>query len=960
MHVLSASYFGNYRVSLARAKDTARAFEERHLGALLSGDRAFAQRVSSLIDAPPPHVRRNVRIAGRLGIPGSGKSFVYTEALRRLQLYYPDEELYTVIVANGTLRKQVLQRLGSPPGKGYRVKTYEKALVEPIRGIVLFDDAGDTPPILDLFLLLQPCTHVYFTGDSAQRTSALSYMCAGSGGSRSPLNLMLRGAGVYLDEGRRLAMGTSASLGLRTLSTRAGSFHFGNIQRGPVLVGTPGQAALYSSLGRQAVAIESCQGLDFHGPYTIHLGPQAIHYSDAIVFTILTRGDSDIYIVHDQGKFANLRRAFSPVMRALADFALTGSDVGLRTAVRNHRMRTLPPHLLDPLRYPGSPIPPLDEVLPDPTLAGCGSVQDYVLARLAAIRPASNHQPDFLGEWYYGRGDFSDATFESAMAIAPHFATVHEEFRFASIAPPVRPPPPPPRAPEDVPHLLVRDLDFVPTHSLFTNPEAVSELVGGVCPEAKLDGRERVLKWGTTAQVNTADLATGVFLRHRRLDRVTEARTYKERYVPCPSRLSLTYMGAGQALFDAFIRVYNPARVPWNPEVHEQCVVEDLAALTAKGLKALVNTSYRFEPSLDIQKAEVFLKAQDVTKLGSQFRQAKKGQMVTGFCAVVNARFGPMTRMLYAMLRMSMPPEILLLNGLTLDELENWFAAHWDFSRPAFDDDIEGFDGGQNEDFSHFQTLVAHFYSVPPPMWAEYQRFTAHILVLGKRSRFWIPSGLKPTWLFNTIDNMANQALKYDLTPHPPWTGCSAGRSRGVARGFSGDDATHNEVVVIRPQYLRLDHRFRLRSTGGQELVPHFCGVIASPAGIYADPKLLLLRVLYKLRAGKLPASILGYAEHCYRLHRNLELQARYLTTPELAAHAKTWRVLRKGLLRYGIPLTYGYFLKNVRHTFSLDTPKVQDNPDTHKHGSLGDDSSQQPAPRGFWARLWCWLFGRT
>jgi hypothetical protein len=433
-----------------------------------------------------------------------------------------------------------------------------------------------------------------------------------------------------------------------------------------------------------------------------------------------------------------------------------------------------------------------------------------------------------------------------------------------------------------------------------------------------MDGREVSVHGVHTQQVHDDGYASAVFLHHRRLDRATEQWTFESRYVPPPRVPNLTYYGAGYALFSAFLTTFNPSRPTFNEAVYEQCIADDLATLCDKGLKTLTNISYRNDPSLTIEKAETFLKSQDITKLGTEFRDAKKGQMVTGFCALVNIRFGPLARIMYAMLRMSLPPEILILSGITLDSMQAWFNAFWDWSAGCFSDDFEGFDGGQNEEFLGFQAYVAHYFGVPPKLFGSYVYFVTHIEVLGKRSRPWIPSGIKPTYLFNCLDNMAFQSLKYKMTPHPPWNGSPAGRVPGVARAYSGDDSSHNELLRERASFQGLPHKFRLKSTGGPEPYPHFCGTVNLPSGSFADPKLLLLRVVYKLNRGKLFTSCLGYAEQCMRLQRCYTSSEPYLSSAELNCHAKSYRILRAALLLYGIPLIGSFFLRRVAHYFNL------------------------------------------
>jgi hypothetical protein len=448
-------------------------------------------------------------------------------------------------------------------------------------------------------------------------------------------------------------------------------------------------------------------------------------------------------------------------------------------------------------------------------------------------------------------------------------------------------------------------------HALVLDPTLASDLIEALYPCAPVYGREIKHCGILTQQVNVEDYATAVFLRHRRNDTATESWTFKERYTP-PVRPSTTYLGAGEALLSAYLFTYSPEIPPFSEAVYEQCCEEDMAALLEKGPKSLASIAYRNCPSLDPHKAETFLKAQDITKLGTAFRKAKKGQMITGFCTAINARFGGLSRYLYRATRSSLPPEILLLNGVTLQQQEDWFLEHYDFNSPNYEDDYTGFDGTQNEDFLAAQVGYMRLLNLPEPLILDYTRWVTHLLCMLGPLGIIIASGFKPTWFFNTFDSMCYQALKHDLTPH------RRPGVRVVARSFSGDDTLHNELVRVRPEFAKLPHHFRLVSTGGHTSTPHFCGTLNTPAGSFADPELLLTRILYKLRAGKLPQCALGYSEHCYRLQRNYEQLTDHLSTRALACHSLSLRILRAQLRRSGIPF-FGFFLtKLLSHYYDL------------------------------------------
>lgn len=916
------SYQSNYRLSTRRAKAMSEALVEGHEGALLRGKKEFHDQVRSLCDSPPVHVKQNVILTGRLGEPGTGKSYLILELLKLHELRSPRNMDWTIVVATNSLRESILAHLSLGAGRGGMVKTWERALLEPCNPLLILDDAGELPPILDLLLLKSGSKFVAFTGDTCQNVRRVGPACPGAARLIPTLTLLQPGAGLLLQNGKRLPPLVARAFGLATSSTDPGRIFFTITQRGTVLASTPGAAAAMTGLGRRCIPVTQCQGLTVRGPVTLLLDQSMKMASDSAVYTALTRGTGDLHIVESRDKLADLARSHSAILRGLVEYGLSGNPLPLKAAVTSHRLHHTPPHLRDPTRCPGTP-PAGDasSIYDGPIVTGSGFVMDSIYRTIRWARQPRTTQPLFVGDLYWASRAPQQSTIRAAMDEVLGFATVLGEWTGEYLASGESPPPPTaPRAqiPEAPPCFLPSDLDLSPTYQLFLYTEKLDELVEAACPNPRLYGRERFFRGALTQQVHQDDLVSALFLHHRRQDKATEQWTYAERYVPPPQRTSLTYYGAGYSLFMAYLTIYNPARTVWSQELFEHSLACDLDALGAKGLKTLHNISYRNEPTLTPGKAEVFLKSQDITKLGSEFRDAKKGQMVTGFNALCNIRFGPFTRCWYALVRSSLPPEILLLNGVTLDEQEAWFQEHWDWSKPTFSDDFVGFDGGQNEEFLCFQAHLARFHEVPPHMVQNYTMFMTHITVLGKESGVWIPSGLKPTWAVNTFDSMAHNALKHKITPHPPWVGVKSGRAKGPARAFSGDDSSQNELITIRPEYERLPHKFKLQSTGCHETWPHFCGTVNYPFGSFSDPTLLLYRVIYKLRRSKLSSSVLSYAEHCYRLHRHLEPAMAYLTSSELACHAKTYRIIRLALLLYSIPLVGSFFVRTIKVFFNL------------------------------------------
>ncbi|QDO72745.1 replicase [Entoleuca gammaflexivirus 2] len=909
LHFLCRQYSQQYRISVKRADATLKMFVSGSLGVLIRRKPEVLELWRSLCDAPPTATRRSIKTCGILGEPGTGKTHGFSVVVKDHWRAHPSADDITIIVGTADLRSKLCSDLSPPQGRGYRIKTWENALLQPLAPTILLDDAGLIPPILDLLLLLNPqTTKVFFTGDPCQGQYLLPADAPNQALSRSTLDLLQPSACEYKRLTHRLAADVAGRLGAVTSSAAAGSIRFVGRPFGPVVASTVGSVQSLTALGTQAFTPATCQGQTFRCAYTILADKYLAHATDAMVYTALTRGTGDV-LVMDQGLFG--KKAMAPrssILRALVAASVTGSWTDFHSAVRDHKLRHTPPQLSDPIRPPGVAPPPIASLLNYP-LAGTG-FGDTIFA---AIYHSAVYLIDTVAptSWYISKHDYNPDVMDSALERVPfldlHYNTLPpanrpDDFQFQGhqfID-----------SSSDLPFSLIDDFQLRSPRELLLNPSFTSEIIESMFPSPSVYGREVYFRGQHTVQIDTEDYATAVFLRHRRQDAATEAWTFAERYVP-PKRPSTTYLGGGLALFEAYVSTYSPQVPAFNQAVYEQCEEEDQAALLEKGPKCLINISYRNDPSLDPHKAETFLKSQDVTKLGTQFRDAKKGQMITGFAAAVNSRFGPLSRYLYRATRTSLPPEILLLNGVTLEEQERWFADHWDFSSGCYEDDYTGFDGTQNEDFLAYQTLYMRAFGVPEPLIEDYLSWVTHLSCMLGPLGIMIASGFKPTWFFNTIDSMAYQALKHSLTPHH-------GPHPRVARAFSGDDTLHNERVTVRPEFGKLPHQFLLVSTGAHTDMPHFCGTLNTPAGSFANPELLLLRCLYKLRVGRIFQSSLGYAEHCYRLQKNLETAIPHLTSRQIACHSLTLRLLRLVLRVQGFPLVGEFLTKLLPHFYNL------------------------------------------
>nr|QED42996.1 putative RdRp [Leucocoprinus gammaflexivirus C] len=954
-------YSGMYHVNKQRAGYLAKAIKGHYLGTFLKQQIVWQNTLKTLSDDPPPNLLRTIPTVGRLGISGSGKTFKITTILADHILKFPQSEDFTIVVGTEKLRSELTNAINNPSGKGYRVKTWERALVEPLNPILILDDVSLLPSSLDAMLLLNPnVQQIVFTGDPAQNFFLPPSNCPDREKMLNPITLLKPFACEYLTSTHRLCPNIAKVLGFRTTSSEKGEISTTRIGSGPIIVGTPGMVETASIGGRLAYTPVTCQGSTFHQDYSVQLDNTMINHTDHSIYTALTRGKHGVHITHSNDNPTKLSRANSSIIRALVKYMTSGDSTGISSATQQHIIRSTPRQLSDPLRKPGKEPPPLDSLLHFSHPGGKVYSPDHpgqnILNRL--INAAHSHITSLLNYcWKPIKLTYSTLKMAVALSQVPdlHYhinSTVYPEVPDDMITQPssnqlyFNP------GDEQLP---ASEFPFHPAE-LLTDPTLIDDAAFYLLPNPRLLNREIIYGELETQQIDTTNYGTSIFLHHRRSDKATEAWTFNSRHVPA-TRPPIHYLGGGYALFEAFIRTYGVEFPPFDYSMFMNSEMETLGAMLDKGTIALIKASGKNDPSLDVDKVGAFLKGQFISKLGTIYRDAKKGQMITECCQYLNRLFGPMIRYIYNCISSNTGPEILILKSKTDEEVEEWFQTHWKwslsdpFANPTtnleeakswgfstYEDDYTGFDSTQNEDFLAFQVLIMRSLQLPEYLIESFVWHHTHLFSFLGEMGVMIPSGAMHTYDFNTLDSMAFFALKHRLTPHlplsqrlsPTTTASShyldhlhpstsnSGFTTSIALAFSGDDTLANELVSVHPGFSRLPHAFRLQSTGAYTTVPHFVGKLHTPGGSFSDPTLLTGKILYKLSKDNLKTCVLAYASHCYTLHRNYQTVAPYLTHHEKVCHSFNLRILRRALRLYKLPLFGSFFVKTIAFCYRL------------------------------------------
>jgi hypothetical protein len=333
--------------------------------------------------------------------------------------------------------------------------------------------------------------------------------------------------------------------------------------------------------------------------------------------------------------------------------------------------------------------------------------------------------------------------------------------------------------------------------------------------------------------------------------------------------------------------------------------------------------------------AEIFLKSQSVTKIGSLMGPAKAGQLIYSFCTWHLAHMGPAQHYMFACWRSSLPNHILLLNGLTHDDYAKWVEDNWDFATRCFASDFSAFDASQREWALALDVRFMRKCRLPENLIQEYLEWATKLETALGELGILIFSGFKFTWMFNSFNSMAYNALKYDIpaqansnSPFPygnfvkdwePTVSQPIQRPGSITpMVFSGDDTGINYDVKVRSSFARLGRGIELTCVEDFSRYLDFCGNHSVPGATFANPELMTARILYRMATGSLDSCLLSYADLAGRGVQALHTSQQFLSEQELACIGFNYKVLRLALRRRRLPEIGSYFIKLMRHSYRL------------------------------------------
>lgn len=848
-HQLSKVWF-DFKPSQSRASALAKAIELGQEGYLVAKDKAWQLKAKSVTDFWPAHAKAKVVMIG--GLPGTGKSYEVEQVLK--PYVNADAENFRVVSWESDLRDAIKKDYAPKVGKGYRFCTWEAPLRGNYAPIMVLDDIGKfAPGYISLLLAMCPgITHLVLTGDPTQEVHHAQAKGCALNKLSAEVDTLTRYYSTYKTLAYRYCCSVGEHLGLphKCDSSKKGKFSFKALPTShlPVLTSTSSAARTMAEVGRTAHTCAGSQGITIRTDYEIHVDRYLALASDRTWFTALTRAAAGVRIV------PSFSANPPPIASAIGRAVMAADQAALQTAVSSHLQRFIPPKFLDPTKFSTSKLH--------------GGAPDY----------------------------------EQAVVDLPHLSgildTTPEPSYDISQCP----------TPDIVPEVLVpsvwRSLYDMATHGL----DQVLALMGVTYQLTRTkEERERDYEGLMTEQVDDRDDATLMFIRHKRGDTATEAWTLKERFVHPDKRTQHSQAALGSLLYTAFDKTFKPKYSAFNEALWERCRKEDQDTFLSKGTKRLAAIADRACPEWLLNRAEMFMKGQAVTKPGTIGNDAKKGQLIISFCTELNFRFGQLARYMSVVVKESLPETVFLLDGKTDQDMSAFVSKHMDFTKDSSEDDYTGFDSTQGPEFQVADAHLMRAYGIPEDEITFYLTFLTCIVTFLGLLGAMMPSGFKFTLLFNTLRSMMYQALKYVL--------CLL-----IVMLFTGDDSVINATPPESDVWKVVGHKFRLISKRFVARYPTFCGWKLTPPGCFKLPSLLSHRTAYQLARGNLPNCILNYMADVTPLNSNLEQFAPYLEVEELDAHFLTLDVLRAEAKAIGLKV-FGQFTERygASRTYNLN-----------------------------------------
>jgi hypothetical protein len=314
------------------------------------------------------------------------------------------------------------------------------------------------------------------------------------------------------------------------------------------------------------------------------------------------------------------------------------------------------------------------------------------------------------------------------------------------------------------------------------------------------------------------------------------------------------------------------ATIPFDEELFLSCVSEnETVKLTKKTIQQLANNVGRSDPDRPLELVNHFLKSQLKGKMEAFLEPAKAGQTLATCHDLVLVVLGALNRYVRHMEAGTRPANIFVHCGTNNEDLRGWSVSFWRDVLSTIND-YTAFDSSQKGESVAFALRHQQRFSVPAPLSAFYVWWKVSVRsdIIGEKD-LGRDTGEPGTYDDNSRYNLAVIACQYDVP-------------RGTPMLIGGDDSAINRRLKTSAFWGFFEKHLRIVSKTEVTMRPQFCSWFITSQGIFKDPTLLMLKVMYHQALGDVDDIKESYAHEVSEGYRLGDTLTEYCTFDELLA----------------------------------------------------------------------------
>nr|WEY29809.1 RNA-dependent RNA polymerase [Botrytis cinerea mycotymovirus 1] len=815
--------FKRARINKSRASGLISDIKKGYTGTIKANEgkifvNAFSARLDSLVDNYDSS--RSVQVATVLGAPGCGKSAPLQDFLNLNPAFCKDFEV-GVIVPRVKMREDWVGKINAYDSK-MMVSTWETAMVRS-RPVIVIDEISLFPPgYVDLLCVLYPgIKRVIILGDHCQCRFHSTHPDSGLSNTLNEAVYWAQKCGSqYLLQFHRAPQLLANFFNVPTSNPAKGSVVFRTLlnHKDPVLVASDVECAGLLQAGFKAFTFQQAQSRSFPRVQIRYTNVvQSLMETTTLVSGILRCSDTLILVADSMrhGSDPNSHHIVGKLLKFSSVFTNDPSSFGPADMAYTHLFRS---------------------ELSGLTLVGFSQEEAVVLRAKRLVLPRASGQ--YTDNW------------ERAPTMTK---SLLQSIRLNPVSDP---------KPASV---------FVPHPRASTHfPEANDEYVLCRLEEgANLlrEARELMTDRGPTACFYREEVIGrpgSWFPVQTPKDDALMLATIKKRLVKGSTDRNWKYYHdeawIGELLYTKYCELHgwNPdATIPFDEELFLECISEnETVKLTKKTEQMLANNEYRSDPDRPVNLVSHFLKSQLKGKMEAFLMPAKPGQTIATCHDLVLILLGAMNRYIRRVEHRDRPKNIFLHCGTSNEDLRDWTIEHWKDIRSTTND-YTAFDSSQKGESVAFAERHQARFSIPKHLSEFYVSWKvgAYSDIIGEKD-LGRDTGEPGTYDDNCRYNLAVIACQY-IVP------------RGLPILIGGDDSALNARLRKSPFWLFFEKHLRIVSKTEETDRPQFCSWYVTSAGVFKDPKLMMLKLMYHAALGDLDKVTESYAHEVsegYRL----------------------------------------------------------------------------------------------